>query len=226
MRKRYHLALPLFRRSYEAAREQRLDNCTANMGFQQVLSTPHWRQLALAGVDVEGGYPRPSELLQVLREADAAGTRCKRLLPTSWVLQLDRLRNLAMQLDAPLRLMVEWQGDSLCAPPGPAGAAIRQCVSAALNRVAEVVFPAYQALPIVEACECSGCGSWNPALRKCFGCKQAQYCRCARCRRALASPLLHLSQPAPPPTPPVCSRKCQKKHWPEHKAACKAAQCS
>ena len=43
---------------------------------------------------------------------------------------------------------------------------------------------------------CTGCGAAGDGLKKCSGCKEAVY----------------------------CSATCQKKHWAEHKAACKRAQ--
>ena len=177
MRGRKERGLPLLRRAYEAARAQHFDNHVAASGFQLVISTPIWWKLARVGVDVEGGCPRPSELLDVLPEAEAAFQRCQRLLPSVWTRGLVSLRTVAARMKAPLRLMVESQRDSLRAPPGPAGAAVEQLVSEGLIKAEAAIAPQRAAVADLHTLECSGCGSWTPALRKCSACQQVRYCR-------------------------------------------------
>ena len=72
---------------------------------------------------MEGG---PAELQGVLREANAAHARCRRLQPTAWVAALDDRRQEAAFMEEPLQLMVELQRNSLRAPPGRANASIEQ----------------------------------------------------------------------------------------------------
>ena len=137
----------------------------------------------MEGVVVQGGYPRPSALLEAQREAEAARVRCKRLLPTLWVAFLDILQSKAVRMEESLQLMVELQDDSLLAPPGRARATIVQRVKAALargicaaEREAELRKPS--TAPEITCSGCSGCKRVAPTLRKCAACKQAQYCRC------------------------------------------------
>ena len=54
--------------AYKAALEQHDDLHTSMSGLVFVVGTNSWRNLAKAGVVVEGGYPRPSELLAILSE--------------------------------------------------------------------------------------------------------------------------------------------------------------
>ena len=83
-------------------------------------------------------------------------------------------------MDEPLQLMVELQGDSLRAPPGPARAAIEQRVTAALVHSKAARQETAQMQPsIAQLVTCSGCKITHATLRKCAACKQAQYCRCA-----------------------------------------------
>ena len=83
-RGRRNSAIRLHRRAYEAACTQRDDMHIAAAGYQMAIDTARWRKLAMAGTVVEGGYPRPSQLLAALRAADAAHARCRRLMPTLW----------------------------------------------------------------------------------------------------------------------------------------------
>ena len=93
-------------------------------------------QLGLARGDRARRLPSPSELVAALRDPEAAHVRCKCLLPTAWIVYLDPKRSSAAHMEEPLQLMVELQGDSLRAPPGPARAMIEQRVKAALARSA------------------------------------------------------------------------------------------
>ena len=89
-------------------------------------------------------------------------------------------------MDEPLQLMVELQGDSLRSPAGPAGAAIRQRVTAALTRSVAAMQQAEQTQhsPTQQLNTCSGCKRVATTLRKCGACMQAQVrlgvCVCAR----------------------------------------------
>ena len=140
-----------------------------------------------------GGYPRPSHLLEALREAEAARVRCQRLLPTQWFGNLDSVQSMAAHMEEPLQLMVELQGDSLLAPPGPASATIEQRVKAVLARSCAVYQAARQAqLSPEQLITCTGCTSVTSTLRKCAACKQAQYCRCALSFACACTPWLHL----------------------------------
>ena len=85
-------ALTLFRRAYKAACGQGDDRRTAQAGFTLVMNTDTWHLMASAGVGVQGGYPRPTDLMVALREADAAHARCRRLLPNLWNAVLDESR--------------------------------------------------------------------------------------------------------------------------------------
>ena len=147
-----------------------------------VMDVETWHFLATNGAAMQGGYPRPSQLLAALREAEAAHVRCKRLLPTIWVAYLENLRSKAACMEEPLQLMVELQGDSLRTPNSwPAGAAILRRVVAAIARCS-VAMQEMDNGPtsLVLLSTCSGCKSVPLTLRKCAACKQAQYCRCAR----------------------------------------------
>ena len=204
--RRLGLALPLMLRAHEAARSQRNDVVAALSGFPIVLNVSTWRECAMEEVPVEGGYPRPSELLAILHETDAASARCQRL-PTVWSWMPAGMRPIATRLKEPLQLMVELQGDSLCAPPGAAGAAIEERVSAALaalSQAGSAVRPAAAAEAFAESKQhkCSGCTKASTMLRKCAGCKQAQYCRCARCPLTHPLACVAVQRQAHPPTSP------------------------
>ena len=138
----------------------------------------------------------------MLNEAEAADERCHRLLPTMWTTPPGVLRSVAAALRGPLQLMIEHQGDSLLAPRGRAGAAIERRITVALSRDFEAaVSPAMQAFPgeHEENCTCSGCGERQTTVRKCSGCYQAQYCRCA----LFCCPSLTPSCPRDPPPAPA-----------------------
>ena len=171
-------ALPLLRRAYKAAREQRDNQHTAKAGFNLAIQTPNWYTLALQEVDLQGGYPKPSELLPALCAADAACVRCKQLLPKALWFTLGPAQSMAARMGEPLQLMGELQGDSLRTPPGPARASAEQRVMAALLRSSAAEQAASQAEPSLDQLiTCSGCKSITATLRKCAACKQAQYCR-------------------------------------------------
>ena len=180
-RERWEASLPLLRRAHEAAKKQRNDNYIAVLGFQLVIATSAWRDLAYAGRAVQGGLPRPSELLALLREANAACTRSERLLPSGCMGWAAGKRSMAARMETPLQLTLEHQGDSLRAPPGHAGIDIEQVIKAAVVRNCEDN-PAPEEVLARRLWQvtCSGCGIESIALRKCSACKQAQYCRCAR----------------------------------------------
>ena len=189
MHQRWGRALPLLRRAYEAARAQRDDLETVQVGQQLVIGAPSWRALAMKGAVVEGGYPRPSELLAILHEANAAGARARSLLPSVWANSLAGIRSLTAPMKEPLRLMVESLGDSLCSTPGRAGAALKRRIDDALYQASAACQSAREAqYRVLDQIKCSGCVRTNTQMRKCSGCQQAQYCRCARCWHAPTSP--------------------------------------
>ena len=143
--------------------------------------TWQWHNLATAGVVVQGGYPGPAELLAALREAEAAHTRCRRLLLTASVAYLDGMGIQAAHMEAPLQLMVELQGDSLRAPPGPSRVTVFLRVMAALAHNSAARRGVGQAGDSGDQqITCSGCKQRTSTLRKCAACNQAQYCRCAQ----------------------------------------------
>ena len=119
---------------------------------------------------MQGGYPRPSQLLEALRDAEAAHARCKRLLPTVWFSYLETLRP-AAHMEEPLRLMVELQDDLLCAPPGPTKATTERRVSAALKLGSQAAIEAHQGVSSDVTVTCSGCMRLTSNLRKCGACK-------------------------------------------------------
>lgn len=65
---------------------------------------------------------------------------------------------------------------------------------------------------------CSYCNNPSAALRKCGGCGKTKYVAiCVHSLRAASSDIcFHGSR--------YCDSACQKSHWSEHKASCKAAQ--
>ena len=207
---RYDRALPLYRRAFEAARQQRDDNCTASAGFDLVMHMRRWRDLAMDQVRVEGGLPRPSELLAVLREANAACERYRGLLPILWTSSPDGALGLAALVEEPLRLMVELQGDSLHAP----GDSVMRVTLAVWKAYFDIKAAVDNNLSKGEPVRCSGCGHDATTLRKCSACKQAQYCRCAHCCHACTSLLPAACLLTPPNHAPL----------PHHPAAAASAK--
>ena len=189
-RERWEAALPLLRRAREVATQQRDDICIAVLGFQLVIAAGSWRNLAYAGTAVQGGLPRPSELLAMLREANAACERSERLLPSACTSWAAAMRSMAAGMETPLQLMVERQGDSLCAPHGHAGGNVERILDAAIARIkVDSNSSMYDRRATqVKLAPCSGCDFVSIALRKCSACKQAQYCRCAHAAAMHAPP--------------------------------------
>ena len=77
-------------------------------------------------------------------------------------------------MEEPLQLMVELQGDSLRASPGPARAAVEQRIMAAFACSDAAQKESRQTQPgITQLTTCTGCKTASMTLLKCGACKQA-----------------------------------------------------
>ena len=80
-------------------------------------------------------------------------------------------------------------------------------------------------VPDMVAARCAGCGATSATtLQICSACRLVHYCGACAAAWCRGSHAPQLSAHHVRGTPPRAGKKCQTAHWPQHKAACKAAR--
>lgn len=166
--------------------------------------------------------------------AQPALNSCKSLLPEEWVAAtqavIDAAKQLLPGIEAQLRYLHQASRSDGGGGSSSGDAAAGENVElAALARAAmEARSAATHAFLSSsnpeQIAHCCGCGKVAVGLRRCAGCRRAQYCRCGAAAQALAvqkegpqamsTALAYLPLPA-------CSRECQVAAWASHKLECR-----
>ncbi len=137
----------------------------AGSGYWLALATCHLTILCAPTRQPDPIAPRT--LLRWLEEADAAYRGCKGYLPQQWLMELTELRQHARPVRRALELVP--------APDASLGSLLTS-FQGVLDAIGSST-PGQDAYvsPGPEAFSCSACGRGSSEMRKCGGCRQAQY---------------------------------------------------